>query len=194
MKSLVSSLLFVLTGLSAAQTPSLVFNHVTVIDATGSPPQTDMAVVITGNRITALDTAGKVKIPKGAQVTDATALIRKMKDAGVKFLAGTDSILDFCFPGFSLHDELALLVAAGLTPMEALQAATCNPAKFLNMADSLGTVEKGKLADLILLEANPLDDIRNTKKIAAVVRNGKLFSQAELLKMLAEVEAAARQK
>jgi hypothetical protein len=123
-----------------------------------------------------------------------SALIRKMKDAGVEFLAGTDSILDFCFPGFSLHDELALLVEAGLMPMEALQAATRNPAKFLNMADSLGTVEKGKIADLILLEANPLDDIHNTKKIAAVVRNGKLFSQAELQKLLTEVETAASKK
>ncbi len=122
------------------------------------------------------------------------ALIRRMKGAGVEFLAGTDSILDFCFPGFSLHDELALLVEAGLTPMEALQAATCNPAKFLNMADSLGTVEKGKLADLVLLDANPLDDINNTQKIAAVVRNGKLFSQAELQKLLAEVETAASKK
>jgi imidazolonepropionase-like amidohydrolase len=122
------------------------------------------------------------------------ALIRKMKDAGVEFLAGTDSILDFCFPGFSLHDELALLVEAGLTPMEALQAATCNPAKFLNMTDSLGTVEKGKIADLVLLEANPLDDIHNTQKIASVVRNGKLFSQAALQKMLAEVEATASEK
>jgi imidazolonepropionase-like amidohydrolase len=62
------------------------------------------------------------------------------------------------------------------------------------MADSLGTVEKGKIADLVLLEANPLDDIHNTKKIAAVVRNGKLFSQAELQKLLAEVETAASKK
>lgn len=123
-----------------------------------------------------------------------TALIRKMRDAGVEFLTGTDSILDFCFPGFSLHDELALLVEAGLTPMEALQAATSNPARFLGMADSLGTVNKGKLADLVLLEANPLADIHNTTKIAAVVRNGKLFGQAELQKMLAAAETAAKIK
>jgi hypothetical protein len=123
-----------------------------------------------------------------------TALIPKMRDAGVDFLAGTDSILDFCFPGFSLHDELALLVEAGLTPMEALQAATHNPAKFLGSLDSLGTVEPGKLADLVLLEANPLEDIHNTQKIAAVVRNGKFFPQAVLQKMLAEVETAASKK
>jgi imidazolonepropionase-like amidohydrolase len=119
------------------------------------------------------------------------ALIRKMKDAGVEFLAGTDSILDFCFPGFSLHDELALLVEAGLTPMEALQAATYNPAKFFGKLDSLGAVEKGKLADLVLLEANPLEDIRNTQKIAGVVVNGKWLPQTELQKMLVEVETSA---
>lgn len=123
-----------------------------------------------------------------------SALLRKMKDAGVEFLAGTDSILDFCFPGFSLHDELALLVEAGLTPMEALQAATINPARFLNLADSLGTVEKGKIADLVLLEANPLDDIHNTTKIAAVVRDGRLLRQTELQELLAEVEDAASKR
>lgn len=111
---------------------------------------------------------------------------------GVEFLAGTDSILDFCFPGFSLHDELALLVEAGLTPMEALQAATISSARFLNLADSLGTVEKGKIADLVLLEANPLDDIHNTTKIAAVVRDGRLLRQTELQKLLAEVETAGK--
>jgi predicted amidohydrolase YtcJ len=67
--------------------------------------------------------------------------------------------------GFSLHDELALFVQAGLTPGEALKTATYNPAKFLGMLDQLGTVEKGKLADLVLLDANPLEDIHNTQKI-----------------------------
>jgi imidazolonepropionase-like amidohydrolase len=84
-------------------------------------------------------------------------------------------------------------VAAGFTPMEALQTATLNPAKFLGMED-LGTIEKGKLADLVLLDANPLDDIRNTQKIAAVFVNGRYLSRAELDKMLAGVEAAANAK
>ena len=73
----------------------------------------------------------------------------------------------------------------------ALQTATLNPAKFLGMDDRLGTVEKGKLADLLLLDANPLDDIRNTQKIAGVIVNGRYLSRAELDKMLAGVEAAA---
>ena len=77
------------------------------------------------------------------------------------------------------------------TCRRALQTATINPAKFLGKLDSLGTVEKGKLADLVLLEANPLDDIRNTEKISAVVVNGRLVAKSELQTILANVEAAA---
>jgi len=121
-------------------------------------------------------------------------LIRPMRRAGVDFLAGTDVLNPYCFPGFSLHDELTLLVEAGLTPLEALQAATINPARYLGKDKDLGTVEKGKLADLVLLEANPLDDIGNTKKIAAVVFGGKLLAKAELQKMLADLEAPAKKE
>jgi imidazolonepropionase-like amidohydrolase len=85
-------------------------------------------------------------------------------------------------------------VSAGLTPMEALQAATLNPARFLDKERELGTVEKGKLADLVLLEANPLEDIRNTQKINAVMVGGKLISKSELQRMLATIEAAANRK
>lgn len=114
-----------------------------------------------------------------------------MRRAGVEFLAGTDVLNPYCFPGFSLHDELVLLVGAGLTQMEALQAATLNPARFLGKERELGTVEKGKMADLVLLEANPLVDISNTQKINAVVVRGKLIPKSELQHMLATVEAAA---
>lgn len=116
----------------------------------------------------------------------ALEIVGAMRRAGVKFLAGTDTPTAYCFPGFSLHDELGLLVKAGLTPIEALQAATINP------ANSLGAIAKGKIADLVLLEANPLQDIRNTQKIAAVVCNGQLFQKTELQKMLNEVEVAAK--
>src|SRR5215471_11555980 len=92
-------------------------------------------------------------------------IVGAMNKAGVPILAGTDTGNPYCFPGFSLHDELALLVEAGLTPIEALTAATLSPAKFLGLEGSLGTVEKNKLADLVLLDANPLDNIRNTTKI-----------------------------
>jgi imidazolonepropionase-like amidohydrolase len=119
-------------------------------------------------------------------------VVKAMRDAGIPFLAGTDTPPGvYIFPGFSLHEELQRFVAAGFTPMEALQTATLNPAKFLGMEDRLGTIEKGKVADLVLLNANPLDDIRNTQKIDAVVANGRYFSRAELDKLLVDVERAA---
>jgi len=119
-------------------------------------------------------------------------LVREMHRAGVGMLAGTDTGALDCVAGFALHDELQLLVRAGLTPMEALQSATRNPARCLNRLAELGTVERGKLADLVLLDANPLDDIRNTTKIHAVIANGRMLTQADLRHLLIEVEAAAR--
>jgi imidazolonepropionase-like amidohydrolase len=91
------------------------------------------------------------------------------------------------FCRFSVHDELALLVEAGLTPMDALTA-TRNAARYLDRLADLGTAEKGKLADLVLLDANPLDEIKNTQRIAAVVVRGKLLPQATLGKMLTDLE------
>jgi hypothetical protein len=117
-------------------------------------------------------------------------IVGAMQKAGVQLLAGTDTGNPFCFPGFSLHDELALLVAAGLTPVEALRSATINPAKFLDLDRTLGTIERGKIADLVLLDANPLVDIRNTQKINAVITNGRLLDRKALKKMLAQAEAA----
>ncbi|MFB3127758.1 MAG: amidohydrolase family protein, partial [Candidatus Acidiferrales bacterium] len=73
-------------------------------------------------------------------------------------MAGTDVPNPYCFPGFSLHEELALLGQAGFTPMEALQAATRNPAEFLGKLGELGTIEEGKIADLVVLDADPLED------------------------------------
>jgi imidazolonepropionase-like amidohydrolase len=100
----------------------------------------------------------------------------------------------YIMPGFSLHDELANFVEAGFTPMESLQTATSNPAKFLGMQASLGSVEPGKIADLVLLKANPLDDIRNSQKISAVLARGRLFDRAALDQVLAQVEAAAKRQ
>jgi imidazolonepropionase-like amidohydrolase len=120
--------------------------------------------------------------------------IAEMRRAGVRFLAGTDTANPFCFPGFSLHDELTLLVDAGLTPMESLQSATSNAAIFAGKADSLGTIEKGKIADLVLLDANPLDQIANTRRIAAVVVGGELFDRPRLDAMLVSMEKRANPK
>ena len=118
-------------------------------------------------------------------------VVGAMQKAGVGILAGTDTSNPYCMPGFSLHDELGLLVKAGLTPMEALQTATLNPARFSGSEKDSGTIETGKVADLVLLDANPLDDIANTKKINSVIYGGKLFPRAELDHMLAQVEALA---
>lgn len=117
---------------------------------------------------------------------------RDLKIAGVKLLAGTDTPQAFVYPGFSLHDELGLLVRSGLTPLEALRTATYNPAEFLGALDSLGTVTTGKVADLVLLDADPLADIGNTRRISAVIANGRLFDPAARAQLLKRVEAAAK--
>jgi len=117
---------------------------------------------------------------------------RELKDAGVKLLAGTDMPQAFVYPGFSLHEELELLVRSGLTPLEALRAATWNPAEFLGALDSLGTVTQGKVADLVLLDADPLIDIRNTRRISAVIANGRLFDRAARARLLKGVETALK--
>jgi imidazolonepropionase-like amidohydrolase len=112
--------------------------------------------------------------------------------AGVPFMAGTDTAAGVhIFPGFSLHDELGWFVRAGLTPMQALQTATRNPAQFLGRLSDMGTVEKGKLADLVLLDANPLEDIANTKRIRAVVLAGRYLGRADLDRLLKQVARAA---
>jgi imidazolonepropionase-like amidohydrolase len=122
------------------------------------------------------------------------SLVGEMQKAGVSILAGTDDANPYVFPGFSLHDELTLLVRAGLSPIEALRTATYNPAKFLGLLSSLGTVEKGKYADLVLLDANPLENISNTKRVAAVIMSGRYLQRESLDKILADVERAAKRR
>jgi imidazolonepropionase-like amidohydrolase len=121
-------------------------------------------------------------------------VVGAMHRAGVPFLAGTDTawIQPYTYAGFSLHDELALLVKAGLTPMESLQTATINPARFLVMEKDLGTIAMGKIANLVLLDADPLADIHNTTKISAVFLAGKEFDRPALDQMLRSAEAAAK--
>jgi imidazolonepropionase-like amidohydrolase len=119
-------------------------------------------------------------------------LVKLMRDEGVQLLAGTDFAVSFIYPGFSLHDELALLVQSGVTPMEAIQAATRNPARVLRQ-ESLGTIAIGKLADLVVLDADPLADIQNTRRIAAVVKGGQLLRRPELDGLLEQGETEAQQ-
>lgn len=111
-------------------------------------------------------------------------LVRAMHAAGVPLLAGTDSNAF----GFALHRELEALVAAGLSPGDALQTATINPARFAGLENDTGRIATGYSADLVLLDANPLEDIRNTSRIATVILRGKLLDRAALDGMLAKVK------
>lgn len=114
------------------------------------------------------------------------ALVAQMQESGVHLLAGTDTPAPDVAPGFALHEELALLVEAGLSPMQALQAATSSAARFLGRQDDSGTVAAGKYADLVLLDANPLENIRDTRKIRAVVVRGRYLDRQALDGLLAE--------
>ncbi len=116
-------------------------------------------------------------------------IVRALHDAGAPILAGTDAPMPLVYPGFSLHDELALLVESGLSPADALRAATLGPAEFLGLDGDRGAVAVGKYADLLLLDADPLLDIRHTRRIHAVVLDGRLLRRADLDALL---EGAAK--
>ncbi len=125
---------------------------------------------------------------------DTLGDMRIAQRSGLPILAGTDASLDLkkMPAGFSLHLELAAYVAEGLTPLNALQAATLNPAKMLRATDSLGTIASGRLADLVLLDADPLTDITNTTTIRAVVANGRYYDRMALDSVLAEVRTKVK--
>ena len=114
-------------------------------------------------------------------------MVREFDKAGVPVMTGTDAPLTFVYPGFTLHHELELFVESGLSPFNALKAATVTPAKFLKIEDEVGTIAVGKRADLVLLDANPLENITNTRKISGVFANGRWLSKSDLDKMLAKI-------
>ncbi len=118
-------------------------------------------------------------------------LVGEAHRAGVGILGGTDCMNPYVYPGFSLHDELDFLVAAGLGPRKALQTVTRDAAAFLGRAATAGTITPGKVADLVLLDADPLADIRAVRRIDTVVTAGRVLDRATLDKMLADAEAAA---
>jgi imidazolonepropionase-like amidohydrolase len=105
-------------------------------------------------------------------------IVREMHGAGVRVLAGTDTPNPYVYPGSSLHDELGLLVKAGLSPLEALRAATSSAAEYLGKSAGFGSVGEGKAADLVLLDGDPLADIANTRRIRAVMLRGKISNAA----------------
>jgi imidazolonepropionase-like amidohydrolase len=141
----------------------------------------------------AKDVSAEVAKWYGEQFDFDLKLARAMHSAGVPMLAGSDSLDPLNYPGSSLHEELKLLVRAGFSPMEALQAATINPARFLGRdnAGGFGTLEPGRLADIVVLDANPLAAIANTQRISAVIINGRLLDRAELNRLLDEARSAS---
>ena len=144
------------------------------------------------NRMASIDSAGEGRrafmdsYRKGLELTHAAYR------AGVPVILGTDAGDTYVFPGSGVHDELGELVKAGLTPAEALRAATLAAAAYLDTTAHFGTVQPGRHADLVLLEGNPLEDIANTRRIRAVVLGGRVFDRAALDSLLAGVEATAR--
>ena len=126
------------------------------------------------------DSVGRAMLDKRLrQVAD-------MQRAGVRILAGTDAPLRNSPPGFGLHEELVLLVRGGMSPFEALKSATYEPARYFDRLDSMGTVEAGRVADLVLLDADPLQDVRNTRRINVVVANGRLIDAAQRRTLLGQ--------
>jgi imidazolonepropionase-like amidohydrolase len=122
-------------------------------------------------------------------------IVRKLHAAGVPFLAGTDTPAGVdVIPGVSLHLELQRFVAAGFTPLEALQTATLNPAKFYDRMGDFGSIQRGRIADMVLLKANPLEDITNTRRIAGVVADGQYMSEQELDQLRAKLKRLAATK
>jgi imidazolonepropionase-like amidohydrolase len=133
--------------------------------------------------------ARKIFSPRGIafysrKIKNDMRLLKVMFDLGVPVLAGSDSLDPYVFPGDSLWKELAALNQAGLTPMEALQTATLNPAKFLGRDKDAGTIERGKIADLVVLESDPLADLSKRPLISGVMQSGKYYSRAELQKLV----------
>jgi hypothetical protein len=119
-------------------------------------------------------------------------IVKRLHAANVPFLAGTDTPAGVdVLPGISLHLELQRFVAAGFTPLAALQTATLNPAKFLHKTNDFGTVEPGRVADLVLLSANPLENIANTRSIVGVVADGRYLSQADLAQLQTKLKQRA---
>jgi imidazolonepropionase-like amidohydrolase len=117
--------------------------------------------------------------------------VHRAQTLGVGLLAGTDITVPYTYPGFSLHDELALFVEAGLTPMQALETATTNPARLMGLSKTWGRVESGYTANFVLLNADPLADISNSEKIDSVVVNGELLNRTQLNQLLDEAKLPA---
>jgi len=119
------------------------------------------------------------------QVTEwQTKMLKQIVDANIPVMAGTDTPIFYLTPGFSLHPELQTLVEAGMTPMKVLESSTLAPAKYFGLENTQGSISKGMLADLVLLDADPLMDIRNSTKIVAVIKTGEFVDRSRLDELL----------
>lgn len=131
-----------------------------------------------------------IVLKKKQQAKDRYQLISQqlpfLQKAGITILAGSDAaaLNTFVYPALALHEELVLFQKSGLTPLQTLQSATLNGAKFMGKYDTSASVEKGKMADMVVLNTNPLEDIKSTQDIFAVIKNGRYFSRSDLDKML----------
>lgn len=187
----------------ASLVPTLVTNYTWDYSRDGSMPSPDWLKYVP-QRVTRFWNAPNfvmAQLPEKdlaeaqANFDKSIEIVGSMHRAGVNIMAGTDAgvlLLRGVIPGISLHSEIALFVKAGFTPLEALRAATLAPARFLKMESTTGSIERGKAADLVLLEANPLEDIRHTEKIAAVILGGRLHDRRGLDAMLATLADRAR--
>jgi hypothetical protein len=137
-----------------------------------------------------LDAADFIATQDAARIS--AMAVQAMHAAGAAVLAGTDAFDAFVLPGVSLHQELALLVRAGLTPLAAIQSATLAAAEYRGTAAAEGSIAKGKRADLVLLDADPLADIANLARVHAVFVGGRLHSRGDLDALLARVRTAAQ--
>ena len=129
-----------------------------------------------------------------AMFAKRVAMVGTMHEAGIAILAGTDAPIAPSPPGVSLHDELELLVRAGLSPLDALRAATIEPARYFAATDSLGSIAAGKLADLVVLDADPVRDVRNVRRIHMVVADGRVYDAQARSALLDGVKRAARRR
>ena len=186
-----------LTRSEVWQTPTIAYANSLSKAALGDPPDSALRYVPPSARKTgdgvawseqmrriAAQGAGRNAAPRNL------AMLRRLRQAGTRLLAGTDLGNPFLIPGASLHDELELITSAGYSPLQALRSATIEPAHFLRRERDLGSIEVGKLADVVLLDANPLADIRAVRQIRAVIADGRLFDRKALDAILAKLAAA----
>jgi len=120
-------------------------------------------------------------------------MVRGLYQAGVPLMVGTDLMLPGIFPGFSVHEEMAIWQEAGIPAVDVLRSATLVPAQFMGLGDRLGSVSEGKTASLVLVRANPLEDIRNAQQIEGIFLRGQYFSRQDIDRLLAEARDLAQQ-